>query len=147
MFISRVCFPLHHPRGPALSRHRCPPKAPGLHTLSQTTHLPGQGLRQNFLLLDLKIFEISTIISLSLEPVRSDALTARLWSPEGSWNQKVLRMKRAASQQKSRVCGQRKERRDETAKVTNVTHGMKPHSLAPRYLSVSYTKIRKRNKN
>ena len=55
-------------------------------------------------------------------------------------------MKRAAPQQKTRVCGQRKERKDETAKVTNVTHKMKPRSLAPRYVSVSYTKIRKKNK-
>ena len=55
-------------------------------------------------------------------------------------------MKRAAPQQKTRVCGQRKERKDETAKATNVTHKMKPRSLAPRYVSVSYTKIRKKNK-
>lgn len=55
-------------------------------------------------------------------------------------------MKRTAPQQNTRVCGQRKERKDETAKVTNVTDKMKPHFLAPRYLSVSYTKIRKKNK-
>ena len=55
-------------------------------------------------------------------------------------------MKRAAPQQKTRVCGQRKDRKGETAKVTNVTHNMKPRSLASRYVPVSYTKIRKKDK-